>query len=139
MKKFLVLLFILILTFTGCKSNAPGSEVQLKNYGFDGVTEIHLQNCHNGEYIILQAEEEITAITAFLSDVVGTDPESGKGYYEGTYAITCYYEDGEEFALAFGDSDCFYMGKGGDGYPIRYQLAGKTIKDDIVPFFSQFI
>lgn len=139
MKKFLTLFILLLLTFPGCKGNAPGTEIQLKNYGFDGVTEIHLQNCHNGEYTILQDDEEITVITAFLSEVVGTDPESGKGYYEGTYAITCYYDDGEEFSLAFGDSDCFYMGSGSDGYPIRYQLAGKTIKDDIVPFFSQFI
>ena len=137
MKKILVLLLIL-LTLSGCKSDAPGSEIQLKNYGFDGVTEIRIQNCHNGEYTILRDAADIAAVTAFLSEMVGTDPESGKGYYEGSYAIKCIYSDGEEFSLAFGDSDCFYMGKGGDGYPLRYQLTGKTVKGDIVPFFSQF-
>ena len=137
MKKVLALLLIL-LTLSGCKSDAPGSEIQLKNHGFDGVTEIRLQNCHNGEFTVLLDESDIASVTAFLSEVVGADPESGKGYYEGTYAVKCIYEDGEEFSLAFGDSDCFYMGKGGDGYPLRYQLKGKTIKNDIVPFFSQF-
>ena len=137
MKKVLVLLLIL-LTLSGCKSDAPGSEIQLKNYGFDGVTEIRLQNCHNGEFTVLLDEADIASVTAFLSEVVGADPESGKGYYEGTYAVKCIYEDGEEISLAFGDSDCFYMGKSGDGYPLRYRLTGKTVKDDIVPFFSQF-
>lgn len=138
MRKNLSLVFILIFTLSGCKGEAPGSEIQLKNYGFDGVTEIRIQNCHNGEYTILQENADITAVTAFLSEVVGVNPESGKGYYEGTYAITCIYEDGEEFSLAFGDSDCFYMGKGGDDYPIRYLLSGMTVADDIVPFFSRF-
>ena len=138
MKKVLTLFLIILLTLSGCKSDAPGSEIQLKNYGFDGVTEIRLQNCHNGEVTVLLDEADIASVTAFLSEVVGANPESGKGYYEGTYAVKCIYEDGEEFSLAFGDSDCFYMGKGGDGYPLRYQLTQKTVKDDIIPFFSQF-
>lgn len=140
MKRILALIFALWITFAfpGCSSDAPGSEIQLKNYGFDGVTEIRLQNCHNGEFTVILDENDIAAITAFLSEVVGANPESGKGYYEGTYAIKCIYEDGEEFSLAFGDSDCFYMGKGSDGYPLRYHMTGKTIKDDIVPFFSPF-
>ena len=138
MRKIIALTLLLIFTCTGCKSDAPGSEIQLKNYGFDGVTEIRIQNCHNGEFTILLDADDISAVTAFLSEIVGADPESGKGYYEGSYAIQCFYEDGEEFSLAFGDSDCFYMGKGSDGYPLRYKLAGKTVKADIVPFFSQF-
>lgn len=138
MKKLLPLVLLLIFAFTGCNNDAPGSEIQLRNYGFDGITEIRLQNCHNGEYTVLRTEEEIAAITAFLSQIVGADPESGKGYYEGSYAIQCIYEDGEAFSLAFGDSDCFYIGQGGDGYPLRYKLTGKTTKNDIIPFFSQF-
>ena len=140
MKKLLALFLSLFLIFsiTGCKDDAPGSEIQLKNYGFDGVTEIRIQNCHNGEYTILREDADIASVTAFLSEIVGTDPESGKSYYEGSYAIKCIYADGEEFSLAFGDSDCFYMGKGGDGYPIRYLLSGMTIADDVVPFFTRF-
>ena len=138
MKKLVAFVLCLAFLFAGCKSDAPGSEIQLKNYGFDGVTEIRLQNCHNGEVTVLLDEADIASVTAFLSEVVGADPESGKGYYEGTYAVNCIYEDGEEFSLAFGDSDCFYMGKGGDGYPIRYLLTGMTIADDVVPFFARF-
>ena len=40
--------------------------------------------------------------------------------------------------MAFGDSDCFYMGDYGDGYPIRYLLEEITVKEDVIPFFSQF-
>ena len=138
MKKIVAFVLCLAFLFAGCKDSAPGSEIQLKNYGFDGVTEIHLQNCHNGEYTILLEADDISAITAFLSEVVGVDSGSGKGYYEGSYTIECIYANGEAFSLAFGDSDCFYMGKGSDGYPIRYLLTGMTIADDVVPFFARF-
>ena len=138
MKKFLAFVLCLALLFAGCKGDAPGSEIQLKNYDFDGVTEIRIQNCHNGEYTILLEADDISAITTFLSEIVGTDSGSGKGYYEGTYAIICYRNDETVFSMSFGDSDCFYTGKGGDGYPIRYLLTGMTIADDVVPFFARF-
>lgn len=40
--------------------------------------------------------------------------------------------------MAFGDSDVFYMGKGADGYPLRYPLKGLTIQENVLPFFAHY-
>ena len=140
MKKLLSLILASVLVFTlfGCNKDSTGSEVKLADLDFSTVNRISLQNCHNGEYTTILEENDISAITSFLKKVTGTDSGSGKGYYEGTYAIICYRNDETVFSMAFGDSDCFYTGKGGDGYPIRYLLTGMTIADDVVPFFARF-
>ena len=69
---------------------------------------------------------------------MGKSVGSGKGYYEGSYGLSFYDENGEFFSMAYGDSDCFYMGEGEDGYPIRYILCHINISDDVIPFFSRF-
>ena len=139
MKKCLLLVFALalILTLFGCGKELP-AELHLADFDLSGVDQIRLQNAHNGQYTILLEQDDIAEITVFIQDFVGTSPESGKGYYEGTYAVQFYRDDENVFSMAFGDSDCFYTGKGGDGYPLRYLLPKQTILEKVIPFFSRY-
>ena len=141
MKKLLVFVLVLIFVFAiaGCKSDAPGGEIQLgKEFDFGGVTQVELVNAHNGACTIITDEKNISEITTFVGESVGQSLGSGKGYYEGSYSVAFTYEDGTEFAMWYGDDNVFYMGEGDDGYPIRYRLTNITISNEVVPYFSQY-
>lgn len=141
MKKLAVLLFVLtiVMVISGCKNDAPGGEIQLgREYDLSGTTQITLTNCHNGQVTIITDENQIAEIIAFVGDTIGKALGSGKGYYEGSYSVAFSDENGETFSMAYGDSNVFYLGKGNDSYPIRYQLIHITISEDVVPFFSQY-
>jgi len=135
---FRVLILCAVLLLTACGRNDTAKEVTLAEHIPDAVTKIELQNCHNGQYTFLSDPDDIAQITDFLRTVTGTDAESGKGYYEGSYSLSFYQNEEKTFSMAFGDTDCFYMGEYGDGYPIRCLLKDTTIRDDVIPFFSQF-
>ena len=141
MKRLLALL--LVLTFAlitvGCQKDAPGGEIQLgREYNFDGVTQVKLVNAHNGYSTTITAETDIANIISFVGDTVGKPLGSGKGYYEGSYSVEFYDENGKTFSIGYGDDNVFYTGKGTDGYPIRYRLIHINISDDVIPFFSQY-
>ena len=141
MKKLLVVVLILIFVFAiaGCKSDAPGGEIQLgEEFDFSGVTQVELVNVHNEYSTTITDETDIANIISFVGDTIIKPLGSGKGYYEGSYSVVFFYDNGEEFILTFGDDTVLYMGEGDDGYPIRYRLTDKTISDDVIPFFSQF-
>lgn len=135
---FGALILCTALFLTGCGRNDPAKEVMPADHIPDAATNIVLQNCHNGQFTTITDTGAIAQISEFLRTVTGTGAESGKGYYEGSYSITFYQNEEKAFSMAFGDSDCLYMGEYGDGYPIRYQLKGITIREDVIPFFSQF-
>ena len=137
-RSFLILVLCGMLLLCGCRREGFAAETALADHIPDTVTKIALQNAHNGQYTFIEDTGVITQISDFLRTVTGTGAESGKGYYEGSYSITMYQEEETVFSMAFGDSDCFYMGKYGDGYPIRYLLEEITVKEDVIPFFSQF-
>ena len=132
---FLLLAIVLCAAFL--PGEAPGGEYSPGSEDLSAVDRVELTNCHNGHRTILTDPGDIAAVTGFLQTVVGDHPESGKGYYEGSYALTLYRGKQEVLSLAFGDSDCFYRGKGPDGYPLRYPLRDMTIKGDVVPFFEK--
>lgn len=141
MKKLLVFVLVLIFVFAiaGCKSDAPGGEIQLgKEFDFSGVTQVELVNVHNEYSTTITDETDIANIISFVGDTIIKPLGSGKGYYEGSYSVVFFYDNGEEFILTFGDDTVLYMGEGDDGYPIRYRLTDITISDDVIPFFSQF-
>ena len=145
MKKLLVVVLILIFVFAiaGCKSDAPGGEIQIgREYDFSGVTQVKLVNVHNEYSTTITDETDIANIISFVGDTIIKPLGSGKGYYEGSYSVVFFYDNGEEFILTFGDDTVddtvLYMGEGDDGYPIRYRLTDKTISGDVIPFFSQF-
>ena len=141
MKKRITVFVALLLAvmLARCQNDAPGGEIQLgREFDFTGTGQIELTNMHNGQVTVITDEQDITAITAFIGETVGKNVGSGKGYYEGSYSVVFYDEAGEILSLGFGDSDCFYMGKGDDGYPIRYILPHITVSEDVIPFLSQF-
>jgi hypothetical protein len=142
MKKVLAIGFLIVLLILGgillFPSKGPGARIQLGNYDLEGITKIELTNCHNGCRTDIAEETDIAAILDFVTPVIGEYSGSGKGYYEGSYALALYRGEKQVLSLAFGDSDCFYMGKGRDGYPVRYLLVNKTVGEDIIPFFAQF-
>lgn len=134
---FCLLIFLLLL-LCGCSRKTAETTATLSDLLPAEADQIVLTNCHNGNDFRLTDPEDIAAIRAFLNPITGEDAESGKGYYEGSYSIAFYQGEEQTFSMAFGDSDCFYTGEYGDGYPIRYLLKDMTIAGDVIPFFSQF-
>ena len=127
-----------LLLLTACGRNDVAEAVVLADHIPDTATQIVLQNCHNGQFTFITDAGTMERITDFLCTVTGSGAESGKGYYEGSYSIAFYQGEEKIFSMAFGDSDCFYMGDYGDGYPIRYRLDDMTVKADVIPFLAQF-
>lgn len=139
MKRLILpLMLCAVLLLTGCGRNDVARETALADHIPDTATKIVLQNCHNGQFTFITGAGAMAQITDFLCAVTGSGAESGKGWYEGSYSIAFYQGEETVFSMAFGDSDCFYMGDYGDGYPIRYLLNKITAKDDVIPFFAQF-
>ena len=135
----LILTFLVALTVAGCRQDAPGGEIQIsREVDLSGITQIKLINAHNGYSTTIIDETDIMNITAFVGGTCGKPMGSGKGYYEGTYSVIFCYENGEEFLVTYGDDNAFYMGKGEDGYPIRYRLTNITISEDVLPTFSLY-
>ena len=132
----LALVLALVLLPALLPEEAPGGEYSPGSEDLSGVDRIVLTNCHNGQKTHLTDPETIASVIALLQETVGSHPESGKGYYEGSYSLALFRGDTEILALAYGDSDCFYTGKGADGYPLRYPLMGLTVKGEVLPFFS---
>ena len=129
--------FVIFLLLSGCYAENP-ERIALRDYALAEADRVELCNCHNGKTTTILEPGDIAAIAAFVEEAVGIRPESGKGYYEGSYSLAFYKGEEKFFSLAFGDTDCFYTGKGKDGYPIRYLLENKTISGDVIPFLSQF-
>lgn len=138
MKQRVTCLLLCIILLCGCTGKDIAPTAALSDLLPAEADQIVLTNCHNGVRTWITVPEDIAAIRAFLEGITGQDPESGKGYYEGSYSITFCQNRETVFSMAFGDSDCFYAGEYGDGYPIRYFLKETTIADDVIPFFSQF-
>ena len=137
--RLIILVIICILGTAACgSSGGSANEISFKDMDFKGVTRIDLGDLHTGDHVSVTDETEIDAIVSFIKEIKGTNAQSSKGYYEGTYDAVFYVNDDNVFAVGFGDSNIFNYGEGADGYPVRYDLTDKTIKEDIIPFFSQF-
>lgn len=107
-----------------------------ENIDFSDVTEINLKNCHNGKETNITDSEDINSICTFISSVKGINGWSGRGWSEGSYELIFKDETGNDIlALAFGDSDVFFYGDDGEGYPVRYYLDGITL-DDVIEFLK---
>ena len=132
-KRFCICLAVIILCLSGCAGNADSIPLDLSFSDFDlsGTTVIRLQNCHNGMSSYVTDPEAISEIIAFLQNYSGGDAESGKGYYEGSYALSFYesLDSDPIVSFGFGDENVFYYGDYGDGYPCRYHLKGVTVQE----------
>lgn len=136
MKRIFTVLLILCICLSGC-GQAPAKTMDLKDVPCQDITAIHLTNCHNGKVTVIRDSEDIARILAFLQSFRGNGGHSGKGYYEGSYALALFQGQEQAFSMAFGDSDCFFCGKGEDGYPVRYLLEPGSV-DSVIAFFSVF-
>lgn len=141
MRKFISLFMVCLLVFTlaSCnKENTPPKEISFDNIDYEIVAEIRLTNVHNGQETSIKDAGDISAICEFLHDVKGKSGISGKGYSEGSYSLSLYDSAGREvLTLGFGDSDAFFHGDYGDGYPVRYELTDLKIKD-VISFLGRY-
>ena len=134
-----ILVVAIVFSAAGCKGRDADGEIQLgQEWKLEDIVKIDLTNAHNGQTTAIADENAISEITAFVGELAGSDGGSGKGFYEGSYTLKFYHEDGRTDSVGFGDSDCFYLGQGADGYPVRYALRGKTVSGDIIPFLARF-
>ena len=80
MKKLLVFILVLIfvLAIAGCKSDAPGGEIQLgREFDFSGITQVQLTNCHNGQATIITDSAEAMNGSVALSDIYSLYTSTG--------------------------------------------------------------
>ena len=118
--------------------NLYPQSVDFENVDFSVVTEINLKNCHNGQEIYITEDKDIGSICRFVGSVKGRFGMSGRGWSEGSYELIFKDETGNDIlALAFGDSDVFFYGDDGEGYPVRYYLDGITL-DDVIEFLKDY-
>lgn len=111
--------------------------IRFADADFSAVTKVRLQNFHGGAVSYLEDPEDIESVAAVMRTVSGVEGTSARGYYEGSYSLEFYVEDTCIFSIGFGDSDSFFIGEYGDGYPIRYTLESHKI-GEIIDFLSQF-
>lgn len=134
----LILAVALTLILSGCGGKKEELSVSFGDVDFSSVTKAQMQNAHNGTWTEITEPEDVKAVCEFLKTVSGKEGGSAKGWYEGTYALQLMEEDGSVyFHLAFGDSDAFFYGSYGDGYPVRYVLDGVTIQE-VTDFLGKF-
>ena len=141
----LVILFLLLGAVFFRKLNGSWrtaeATITFSGQEFGAVEQIKLQSMHTGEILWIREPETVEEILAFLQTVKGINPESAKGFYEGTYTVECY-ETGKEkpvFQIGFGDTPAFYYGENAEdsGYPNRYVLDGMTL-ETVIEFFGKF-
>ena len=117
--------------------SAKNENWSFSEWNFSNVTMIQITNLHNGRYSFITEPEDLTKIISFMQDVSGTNAESARGYYEGSYSLKFYSGDTLVYSMGFGDSPSFFCGDYGDGYPCRYELVELTISE-VVAFLSPF-
>ncbi len=130
------LFVILILSMAGCSRQALS--LSFADLDVSGVSQVKLENCHNGQASLLTDREAVADICSYLRRISGTSSKEQSGFYEGSYAVTLLDETGTAvFDIVFGDSDVFYQALDGSGGITRFDLTGSTA-EEIRVFFSQY-
>lgn len=137
MKQILAFVLLSAILFSACTARNEALSMSLTEIDFSSVTQIKIQNAHNGKWTYITEPEEVGEICAFLHQVSGKEGHSAKGYYEGTYSLTLLNGEEKVFSIGFGDSDSFFCGEFGDGYPVRYLLDGMGI-EEVTGFLKQY-
>ena len=103
----------------------------------NNVTDIILQNNHNGEMTFISDKQAINEICSIIKSIGGINGLGGRHHYEGSYSLTLKDSSEEIFSIQFGDTDAFFYGIDDDGYAIRYELQGLSI-DGIIRLLSPY-
>lgn len=103
----------------------------------NNVTDIILQNNHNGEMTFISDKQAINEICSIIKNIGGINGSGGRYHYEGSYSLTLKDGSEEIFSIQFGDTDSFFYGIDDDGYAIRYELQDLSI-DGIIRMLSPY-
>lgn len=103
----------------------------------NNVTDIILQNNHNGEMTFISDKQAINEICSIIKNIGGINGLGGRHHYEGSYSLTLKDGSEEIFSIQFGDTDAFFYGIDDDGYAIRYELQDLSI-DGIIRMLSPY-
>lgn len=103
----------------------------------NNVTDIILQNNHNGEMTFISDKQAINEICSIIKSIGGINGLGGRHHYEGSYSLTLKDGSEEIFSIQFGDTDAFFYGIDDKGYAIRYELQGLSI-DGIIRMLSPY-
>ena len=103
----------------------------------NNVTDIILQNNHNGEMTFISNKQAINEICSIIKNIGGINGLGGRHHYEGSYSLTLKDGSEEIFSIQFGDTDAFFYGIDDDGYAIRYELQDLSI-DGIIRMLSPY-
>lgn len=122
---------------TNPKIPEPPLQVNFLDLDRETVTEVTLQNGHNGQFTHLADAEAAKEICDIVKSVYGTNGISSKGYYGCSYSVKLYSGKEEILSLAFGDSDVFFHGIGEDGYPVLYELDGLSL-EGVIRLLSRY-
>ena len=139
LKRILRFALLPVVLFCLCGCGKETLSIDFSEQNFSNICSIILTNAHNGKQTIIEDVESVNAICVFIKSTKGKEGGSAKGYYEGSYSLSLHEDTAEEavFRIGYGDSDAFFYGEYGDGYPVRYLLDGMTI-DDAISFLQQY-
>ena len=113
------------------------SSVSFADFDFSAVTDIRLDNAHNGKSTAISDPDAIEDICNFLSGVSGSNGRNSKGWhYQGTFALTLMAEDENVFQITFGDDDVFFYGKYNKNYAMMYDLDRDM--DDVIRYLYRY-
>ncbi len=113
------------------------SSVSFADFDFSAVTDIRLDNAHNGKSTAISDPDAIEDICNFLSGVSGSNGRNSKGWhYQGTFALTLMAEDENVFQITFGDDDVFFYGKYKKNYAMMYDLDRDM--DDVIHYLYRY-
>ncbi len=121
---------------TGDTKEEPTS-VSFEDFDFSDVTDIRLDNAHNGKSTAISDPDAVKSICTWLSNISGSNGRNSKGWhYQGTFALTLMAEDETVFQISFGDDDVFFYGKYDKNYAMMYDLDRDI--DDVIRFLYRY-
>lgn len=113
------------------------SSVSFANFDFSSVTDIKLDNAHNGRSTAISDPDAVKSICTWLSNISGSNGRNSKGWhYQGSFALTLLAENQEVFQIVFGDDDVFFYGMYDQNYAVMYDLDRDM--EDVIRFLHRY-
>ena len=113
------------------------TSVSFDDFDFSSVTDIKLDNAHNGRSTAISNPDAVKSICTWLSNVSGSNGRNSKGWhYQGTFGLTLLAENEEVFQIAFGDDAVFFYGMYDQNYAVMYDLDRDM--EDVIRFLHRY-
>ena len=133
----IICIVLAVCLLTDPKIPEPKLTITFLELDTNNVTDIILQNNHNGEMTFISDKQAINEICSIIKNIGGINGLGGRHHYEGSYSLTLKDGSEEIFSIQFGDTDAFFYGIDDDGYAIRYELQDLSI-DGIIRMLSPY-